>query len=105
MKKVFFALFAVVIAVGGSAFTNVSVPVGTIYGSTTGTNYTKRIATAYNNLDCQDNVAKMCAYQVTSEGVEFVTESSYTNQQLQDFKDDGYVVELGGAKTGIYLLN
>lgn len=101
MKKVFFALFAVVIAVSGSAFTNANLPEGTIYGSTSG-DYTLRTTTVYNNTDCQNNVAKMCAYKVTAAGESFVTNSSYTAQQLIDFEDDGYVVRLTGAKSGIY---
>ena len=103
MKKLIFALIAVVIAVGGSAFTNAkrTAAAGSIYGSTS-TNYTLRTTTVYDNDDCLDNVSKLCAYQVTTTGASIVTQSSYTNQEMVDFRNQGYVIELSGDNTGIY---
>lgn len=101
MKKVFFALFAVVIAVGGSAFTNANVPEGTIYGSTS-SGFSKRTTVIYKNTDCQDNTTRMCAYKVTQLGENFVTLSNYTDAQLSNFESLGYVEALPGAKAGIY---
>lgn len=98
MKKVFFALFAVVVAVGGSAFTNVTT--GTIYGNTDDEHYTSRTS-AYESGLCNDELAtKKCAYQVTAAGASTVTAPSYTDVQLANFKTLGYVTELPAI--GIY---
>lgn len=101
MKKVFFALFAVVIAVGGSAFTNVKQVPGKIYGSTL-TQYTLRSTSVYNNGDCEDNTPKLCAYQVTPAGKSVVIAASYSDAQMATFKTNGLVIELTGASSGIY---
>lgn len=102
MKKVFFALFAVVIAVGGSAFTNVKVvPVGSIYGSTIG-DYILSSSTSYDNEDCTDLSPKTCAYQVTEAGKTTVVLSSYTEAQMQAFLSTGKVIIAPGSRTGLY---
>lgn len=103
MKKVFFALFAVVIAVGGSAFTNAKVEVGTTYGS--GLNNYAIIPIPYNNLDCTSTDDKTCAYQVTEAGRLIVTEPSYSDAEMATFLSTGKVQVAPGTETGLYDFN
>lgn len=103
MKKVFFPLFAVVIAIGGSAFTNAKVA-GSIYGGTTDSDYSLRSTTSYQNSDCEDTSGKVCAYIVTEAGKLIVTAPNYTEANMATFKAAGYVTQAPGAKKGIYLL-
>jgi len=101
MKKLFFSLLAVAIAVGGSAFTTSMVPSGTIYGSTT-TNYTQRSTTSFSPTDCTNTAAKTCAYVVTEAGEDFVTESSYTNEEILELLSQGYLAPAPSSNSGIY---
>lgn len=97
MKKVFFAVFAVVIAVGGSAFTNV--PADTIYGNTNDTKYDV-ITQPYNSSLCNNDVStETCAYKVTSTGAAHMPLDTYSQSQLENFATLGYVTRLG---EGIY---
>lgn len=101
MKKVFFALFAVVIAVGGSAFTGARV-VGDIYGSTS-TNYSKANTSDYQSTDCTPVGSRVCAYRVTEAGKDIVTASSYTNLEMADLLTSQYVEQIPSSGNGLYL--
>ncbi|ALL05759.1 hypothetical protein AQ505_09800 [Pedobacter sp. PACM 27299] len=103
MKKVFFALFAVIIAIGGSAFTNAKLtdPLK-VYGNT-GDDYTPRITENYNPAECLSlSTETLCAYQVTELGRTTVTASSYTAAQMINFKSLNYVTDVSGPTKGIY---
>ncbi|MBC8986510.1 hypothetical protein H9X96_12040 [Pedobacter sp. N36a] len=102
MKKVFFALFAVVIAVGGSAFTNAKELVDRpVYGGSSLTQY-DQITIPYTNVDCENTSDKTCAFQVTEAGESIVTELSYTDAQMARFLLDGKVEVAPGSSKGLY---
>lgn len=104
MKKVFFALFAVATAIGGSAFTSAKVT-GTVYGNTDG-NYAKSTTTIYDNTNCDSRpLQKTCAYQVTAAGQAIVTASSYSDLQMSSFLASEYVEIIPGASNGLYVFD
>ena len=100
MKKVFFALFAVVIAVGGSAFTSVRIT-GDIYGNTS-TNYAKANTTDYAPGDCTLVGSRVCAYRVTEAGKDIVTAPSYTDIELAALLSSHYIEQVPSSGNGLY---
>ena len=104
MKKVFFALFAVVIAVSGSAFTNAKAT-GTVYGNEDG-NFISTNTTSYSTAKCDPKPAELpCAYRVTATGQTIVTASSYTDLQMSAFLSAGYIEVHPQASNGLYLID
>ena len=104
MKKVFFGVAVVAIALSASAFTNAKVATGDRYiNSTAASNPTyPRLSGTYNPLFCQDEQETACSYVVTTAGAPFVTASSYTATQLENFESLGYVTE--STEKGLYII-
>ena len=107
MKKVFFGVAVVAIALSASAFTNAKVAAGDVYGNTsTGSPQYSKLTQTFNPDLCQNSEETRCAYTVTQAGAPFVIAASYTEAQLEAFANqtpNPYVTR--SSSNGLYTGN
>ena len=103
MKKYLFGLFAIVLAIGFSAFTTLNnrVAEGDVYANITGEDYI--LVQDFNEALCEDASDITCAYEVTEEGAPFVT-SGFDDAQAQEWLSLGYIRALSEFD-GIYVFD
>lgn len=104
MKNLFFGLAVAVVALGASAFTNVSkVASGDVYANKVASSPYVKISSAYNPLLCDDDInTDICAYTVTEAGAATVTASDYTKAELEAFANLPQPFVTRSTSNGIY---
>lgn len=104
MKKVFFGVAVVAIALAGSAFTNAKIAEGDLYLQTTANQFTKSSTGVYDPASCDEaTVDFKCGYRVTAAGASIVT-GPFNEIQAASYlsASPALIVPVSGSANGIY---